>query len=476
MDPVSAASGIAGLISLALTVSVIIVDYVKTVQEGPKNIMELTEELQLLGEVLSQLQDFLNSERAKGRAFDGNSVLQAAISSCKTRIERIGDQLRPKDGSRLSKVVGRLKWPFDSKQVTSMVENMRSYKHTFHFALTIQGCNLLSKNSEDATKTLQLTLETTQKVQELYKSNAMFASQLEESAKQVAQLEQILESMPLFLRIDDELRDISSSVHTAELRERERRKTDILDWLAPKSTLQKHVDAQEKRTVGTGRWLLEDDTFVDWAERKTQSHDLLCVGGPGVGKTILTSLVIDQLRSKYESSDNSIAYYYCEYNEAQNQTPVSFTANILRQVLSQQISMPTCVADFYQKTRDQIKDQTWYNELQDVLHRVAKTLERCFVVIDAFDEMLSDNRAGVMKVLESVRSTAQLSVFISMRPHLAMEAVFDAAVKIEASAEEGDLRKYLNSMIDRHPDSDYIMDEVLRSEILSKLCSNARGV
>ena len=98
------------------------------------------------------------------------------------------------------------------------------------------------------------------------------------------------------------------------------------------------------------------------------------------------------------------------------------------------------------------------------------------MVIDAFDEMLSDNRVGVMKVLESLRSTAQLSIFISMRPHLAMEPVFDTAVKIEASAEEGDLRKYLNSMIDRHPDSDYIMDEALRSEILSKLCSNARGM
>ena len=139
MDVISLSSGIAGLITLALQVSGIIANYVSAVKEGPKNIEELKEELILLGEVLSQLQDFLHDEKHKGRSFDSNSVLQSAFSSCKRRIERIGDKLKPPDGGKISRMVDRLKWPFESKEVDKMINNLRCYGQTFQFSLTIEG-------------------------------------------------------------------------------------------------------------------------------------------------------------------------------------------------------------------------------------------------------------------------------------------------------------------------------------------------
>jgi hypothetical protein len=139
MDAVSLASGIAGLITLALQISSVIADFTIAVKEGPKNIKELQQELLLLGEILSQLQDFLRSEKAKGRSFDSNSVMQSAISSCKVRVERIGDKLRPSIGGKMSKLADRLKWPFESKEVEKMVVNLRSYTQAFQFSLTIDG-------------------------------------------------------------------------------------------------------------------------------------------------------------------------------------------------------------------------------------------------------------------------------------------------------------------------------------------------
>lgn len=133
------ASGIAGLITLALQVGTVIAEYSIAVKEGPKNIQELKQELLLLGEVLSQLQDFLYSEKLRGRSFDSNSVLQSAIASCKVRIERIGDKLRRTDGGRASRIVEKLKWPFETKEVDKEVTNMRSYTQAFQFSLTIEG-------------------------------------------------------------------------------------------------------------------------------------------------------------------------------------------------------------------------------------------------------------------------------------------------------------------------------------------------
>ena len=139
MDGVSLASGIAGLITLALQVSSVIADFTIAVKEGPQNIKELHQKLLLLGEILSQLQDFLRSEKGKGRSFDSNSVMQSAISSCKARIERIGDKLKPSVGGKMSRLADRLKWPFESKEVEKMVTNLRSYTQAFQFSLTIEG-------------------------------------------------------------------------------------------------------------------------------------------------------------------------------------------------------------------------------------------------------------------------------------------------------------------------------------------------
>jgi Fungal N-terminal domain of STAND proteins len=139
MDPVSMASGIAGLLTLTIQVASVIAEFTIAVKEGPKNIKELQQELLLLGEILSQLQDFLRSEKVKGRSFDSNSVMQSAISSCKVRIERIGDKLRSSGGGKMSRLVDRLKWPFESKEVAEMVTNLRSYTQAFQFSLTIEG-------------------------------------------------------------------------------------------------------------------------------------------------------------------------------------------------------------------------------------------------------------------------------------------------------------------------------------------------
>src|ERR1700744_3726673 len=114
MDGVSVASSIAGLVTLALQVGGTIAIYVNAIKERSKNVKELHDELLLLGEVLSNLRDFLNSRNNDERAFDAHSVLSKAIMDCRQRIERIGDRLRPPpDGGRFARAIDQLRWPFE---------------------------------------------------------------------------------------------------------------------------------------------------------------------------------------------------------------------------------------------------------------------------------------------------------------------------------------------------------------------------
>ena len=278
------ASGIAGLITLALQISGTIREYIVAARNKSKNIEELQSELILLSENLNNLRDVLEDEKLKGRSFDANSVLWTAIKDCRRRIERIGDELLPSTGGKLDRALDRLKWPFQQKEVVAMVENLRRFTQLFQFAINIENCKILAKTSEDVEKTLQEVLIASRKVSELQLQYGMNA---EEATKRAAEVEQTLKLLPLLLENAlAEVKDISHGVRDAGIRERERRKTEILDWLSPISSLTKHRDVQVKRAPGTGKWLLEHEEVVRWRTQDSNSQPILCVGGPGTGKTV----------------------------------------------------------------------------------------------------------------------------------------------------------------------------------------------
>ncbi|KIX01570.1 uncharacterized protein Z518_09296 [Rhinocladiella mackenziei CBS 650.93] len=477
MDGVSVASGVAGLITLALQVSGTIAIYVNSIKERSKNIQELHDELLLLGEVLSGLRDFLDSEKARGRSFDSNSVLQKALRDCRDRIERIGDRLKPSDGGKAARALDKLRWPFEQREVMQMVENLRRYGQTFQFAFTIEGCALLSQTSDDATKGLQEMLQVSRKISEL---SAQMGLSTEESSKRTAQLEQIMALVPMLARTAADVSELSQASRLAELREQERRTTDILDWLAPVSSLHKHRDLQLRRAEGTGRWFLEHRDFLAWAEDETGEHDLLCVGGPGAGKSVLCSLIIDHLRATFKDREVAVAYYYYDYSEQQSQSPSHFAGSLLRQLSSSGDMVPSAVAEFYQRTRNDVKDQTWFNDLRTILRRVAATYSRCYIIVDALDEADGQSRrSGFFDVLDAVRNSSGsvVKVLVTSRPHVVSNGGrFHNARTIDILADPRDLRQFLTKAIQDHPDSEYTMDDELRGQILNTLCDNANGM
>lgn len=478
MDGVSVASSIAGLVTLALQVGGTIAIYVSAIKERSKNVKELQDELLLLGEVLSNLRDFLNDEKAKGRSFDSYSVLSKAIRDCRQRIERIGDKLKPpSDGGRFARAIDQLKWPFEQREVMQMVENLRRYSQTFQFAFTIEGFNLLSKSSDDATKGLQEMLEVSRKISEL---SSQMGLSTEEATKRAVQIEQIIVLVPLLAETAADVKEISQATRLAELREQERRTTDILDWLAPTSSLHKHRDLQVRRAEGTGRWFLEHRDFLDWIDDASTSHDLLGVGGPGAGKSVLASHIIDFLRARFRDHETAIVYYYYDYSEQQSQDPSAFARSLLRQLSSYGDNVPSAVAEFFQRTRNSVKDQTWFHDLLTITRRVVATFSRCFIIVDALDEADSQSqRSGFFEVIGAIRpsSGSTLKLLATTRPHVfSLLDKFREPVAIDIVADMGDLRQYLALTIKQHPDSDELMDNRLKEQVLDTLTKNANGL
>ena len=61
----------------------------------------------------------------------------------------------------------------------------------------------------------------------------------------------------------------------------------VLEWLSPLASRERHRDVRDARVDGVGNWLLRTRMFSAWhvSKDRTTKPVLLCYGDPGVGKT-----------------------------------------------------------------------------------------------------------------------------------------------------------------------------------------------
>jgi hypothetical protein len=86
----------------------------------------------------------------------------------------------------------------------------------------------------------------------------------------------------------------------------------ILNWLTPIDYTSQQNDFISQRQAGTGQWLLDSEQYQEWLEVKGQT--LFCPGIPGAGKTILISIIVDDLNTRfYRDETIGLAYIYCNF-------------------------------------------------------------------------------------------------------------------------------------------------------------------
>ena len=119
--------------------------------------------------------------------------------------------------------------------------------------------------------------------------------------------------------------DVSKLVRVQHSQEHEA----ILRWLSPINYAPQQRDSITRRQPGTGQWLLDSREFRTWL--KTSKQTLFCPGIPGAGKTILTSIIIDDLLTKFQNDASvGIAYVYCSYQPQQEQKPEDLLLSLLK--------------------------------------------------------------------------------------------------------------------------------------------------
>lgn len=185
-----------------------------------------------------------------------------------------------------------------------------------------------------------------------------------------------------------------------------------LHWLSQEDYAAKHNQVKSKRLPGTTAWIEQSPQFQRWLIDEQQV--LLCVGKPGVGKTILTSSVIDTLFEKHRTDANiGIAFCYFDFVR-KDQCTEQVLRSMLFQLGRRLPSVPSALVKLHQCSSDNGSLPS-IQDLLNVMSEMILDMSRAYLVIDALDELPYTDRRKLLSGLLGLREVCQISIFATSR-------------------------------------------------------------
>ncbi|OPB45095.1 ankyrin repeat protein [Trichoderma guizhouense] len=226
---------------------------------------------------------------------------------------------------------------------------------------------------------------------------------------------------------------------------------EILNWLTNIDYGPQQSDNLQRRQPGTGQWLLDSTEYSTWL--KTDKQTLFCPGIPGAGKTILTSIVVDDLCKRYpDDTSIGVAYIYCNFQQKGEQTAYDLLASLLKQLAQGQSSLPGGVKDLYDQHQAK-KTRPSIDEISKALQSVAAIFSRVFIIVDALDECQASNKCRSTLLLEifNLQVKTKTNFFATSRRIPDIERAFKGNPTLEILASDEDVQKYLDSQMSELP-------------------------
>ncbi|KAH6890136.1 ankyrin repeat-containing domain protein [Coprinopsis sp. MPI-PUGE-AT-0042] len=228
-------------------------------------------------------------------------------------------------------------------------------------------------------------------------------------------------------------------------------------------------DTLEKAMDGTCVWLTEGEMLRIWIEK---GKILWGTGIPGAGKTVLASILINHVGKLEEVTGGAtcVAYVYIRYGEQLSIRDI--LQSFVTQIVERHADVAHLAVPLYSRhQREGTRPSS--RELVALLSAIITSGKTMFFVLDALDELLTDDRGTLINFLSSLDA----KVFITSRPLQPLERHFPQAQVFEIAAQPSDIALFIKDAIRRNPNVlDLFQESDLETLIIPTICRKSGGM
>ncbi|KAF5690629.1 zinc C2H2-type DNA-binding protein [Fusarium denticulatum] len=159
---------------------------------------------------------------------------------------------------------------------------------------------------------------------------------------------------------------------------------------------------------GTGRWLLDNEDFKEWFNpRYARIPPLLWLTGlPGSGKTIITSLIVEEVQNL--SPRPRVLFFYCKQSVPEHNTFLAIARSFILQLLNQDKSLLLYLHRKHCESNEAVLSSIPL--AQEILNFLLSSCKNAYIIIDGLDECGREERKVITQwfrqVVESLPKNA----------------------------------------------------------------------
>ncbi|RMZ81060.1 hypothetical protein DV738_g2376, partial [Chaetothyriales sp. CBS 135597] len=429
-EPLSIASGVAGLLSLGLQSTEYLYNYYTAYRDQDKHLAHITDQLGGLLDSLQRIDEAVHSRTRRPNEQSIIASIERAISSSDDIIQLLQDEVgkfkkEPTDSwKRKALVIGRkAAYPFRRSTFGDLEDNISDFRQNL--------------------------------------SHALDALQLKEHQN-----------------TQDDIQDVSTIVKNIQA---QTVSANLRQWLrAPDATVNLN-DASSKRHAGTGQWLVRGQAYAAWLQQ--DNSFLWLYGFAGCGKSVICSTAIQHVfRQRQSSSDSAVAFFFFTFNDESKQDASAALRALLLQLCGQ---VPDLEADLDRLRRS-------YNQgtppVPVLLEHLRQAITRCrniYLLLDALDESPADSsRAEVLSMIKTMRQWQMPGLHLlvtsrdvpDIRARLQLPAPSQGAehIMLNNDSIQQDISRFISSQLDNDPQLQRWGDQ--REKIKDYLTQHSGGV
>ncbi|KAH1982336.1 hypothetical protein KXW88_004630 [Aspergillus fumigatus] len=258
----------------------------------------------------------------------------------------------------------------------------------------------------------------------------------------------------------------------------------MMRWLDPpdyESMLSQMVRQRHEDTV---LWIEKHPKYLSWRQYANWARDILWIyGGPGMGKTILSATIVEDLRRLHTTQSPrqttkryAVCFFFFDSSNFFEQPEVVMLRALVAQLLHQ-VDKPDALNQIYLARRSAHASLT---ELREAFSTLVSDCSGVYVVIDGLDDAANASDALQLLLMLLVQVSPVMKLLVISRPEPDIRRFFHSHPQFELTEDitQPDVRRVVTTRVQSACEDKKIRvsDPNLRQEIVDALVSSSSGV